>query len=237
MKKYLYMQVYQAILEQIESGALKPGDRLLTETELCTEYDVSRDTVRKALSKLETDGLIERTAALGTFIKQTKKDYPLARIESFSEQMIKMGATPSSEITLLQLLEDIRPEIRKILNLSKSEKCYKLCRIRKADNQPMAYEISYIRHKYCPELLTHLDNYASVYHILSDIYALDLAYEDISLEAKIPSPEISKYLNIPADSATLKMHCILKTSDDEPVYYVKCYYRGDKYVFTTTIKW
>lgn len=236
-KQYLYVKIYQDITEKIENDLLKPGEKLPTEAELCHSYGVSRDTVRKALSRLEHDGLIDRTAALGTFVKSRKKDYPLTRVESFTHQMKKIGADPSSEILLIQLLDEVDYEIKKVLKLDSGEKCYKLCRIRKANDVPMSFETSFIRHKYCPDLLKFLDDHASIYEILSVTYGLPLAYENISLEAEMPSAEVAKYLSISTESPTLKMKCNLIMQEDVPVYYVECYYIGDKYVFTTSIKW
>ena len=53
-----YRSLYDAIRQEITSGLLQVGDKLPTEDELCTRYDVSRHTVRSALRDLAEDGLI-----------------------------------------------------------------------------------------------------------------------------------------------------------------------------------
>lgn len=62
-----------AITRQLESlileGVLRPGDRLPPERELSQELDVSRPSLREALQKLETAGLVETRHGGGTFIK------------------------------------------------------------------------------------------------------------------------------------------------------------------------
>jgi GntR family transcriptional regulator len=65
----LYRQLDAILRDQIAGGQMQPGDRLPTETELCAQYGVSRATVRQALEALEADGLIERTAGRGTFLR------------------------------------------------------------------------------------------------------------------------------------------------------------------------
>ena len=50
----LYYQISQQIRDQIEAGELKPGDRLPTEKELQEEFEVSRATVRRAISSRDS---------------------------------------------------------------------------------------------------------------------------------------------------------------------------------------
>ncbi|MBT3712396.1 MAG: winged helix-turn-helix transcriptional regulator [Anaerolineae bacterium] len=60
--KPLYQVVYDALLQQIESGELKPHDRLPSENDLCETFSVGRNTVRRALSELANDGILKTVA-------------------------------------------------------------------------------------------------------------------------------------------------------------------------------
>ena len=64
-----YLQVAGELREAILSGAYADGKPFPTETVLCTQYDVSRFTVREALRKLEVEGLIERRRGSGTTVQ------------------------------------------------------------------------------------------------------------------------------------------------------------------------
>lgn len=70
----LYAQLSDEIRRQIQSGELKPNERLLPELEFALEYDVSRGTVRQALDRLVRDGLVQRTQGKGTFVRATRND-------------------------------------------------------------------------------------------------------------------------------------------------------------------
>ena len=59
--------LYGQIFEQILSGAFKEGDRLPTEHEISSAFDVSRPVVREALIRLQADGLIYARRGAGTF--------------------------------------------------------------------------------------------------------------------------------------------------------------------------
>lgn len=64
-----YLQLADEMREAILSGAYSDGKPFPTETVLCTQYDVSRFTVREALRKLEVEGLIERRRGSGTTVQ------------------------------------------------------------------------------------------------------------------------------------------------------------------------
>lgn len=64
----LYSQVCAQILDQIEVGELKVGDRLPPEAEFATELGVSRSTLRMAFAKLEASGVLQRRKRAGTRI-------------------------------------------------------------------------------------------------------------------------------------------------------------------------
>ncbi|MGE0100548.1 MAG: FadR/GntR family transcriptional regulator [Hydrogenophaga sp.] len=60
----------ETILEQLQAGQWRAGDRLPTERELADTFAVSRTTVRKALAELKQQGLIEQTVGSGTFVTE-----------------------------------------------------------------------------------------------------------------------------------------------------------------------
>ncbi len=56
------------IIDAIESGQLKPGDRLPSENELSERFGVARTVVREAVSLLKYDGVIKSKQGVGAFI-------------------------------------------------------------------------------------------------------------------------------------------------------------------------
>lgn len=65
----LHYQLTTYFREHILSGRFPEGMRLPTEFELATEHQISRDTIRRALSQLVEEGLLERVQGRGTFVK------------------------------------------------------------------------------------------------------------------------------------------------------------------------
>ena len=67
-KQPRYRQLADDLRAQIASGALRPGDALPPELDLCEMHRVSRHTMREALRLLTEDGLIERRRGAGTIV-------------------------------------------------------------------------------------------------------------------------------------------------------------------------
>src|SRR5919106_1112332 len=64
-----YQQVYTALRREIQSGRWKRGDRLPSEAELVRAYSASRITVGRAVRELQAEGLVERRAGSGTYVR------------------------------------------------------------------------------------------------------------------------------------------------------------------------
>ena len=71
----MYKQVLNIIKNRIDSGELKPGDKLPPETTLLKEFDVSRITIRSAIMELVEDGTLIRSQGKGTFVAEKKAVY------------------------------------------------------------------------------------------------------------------------------------------------------------------
>jgi len=59
--------VFERMLRAIKSGAYKPDERLPTEHDLATEFEVSRPVIREALRRLREQGLIYSRRGAGSF--------------------------------------------------------------------------------------------------------------------------------------------------------------------------
>ena len=56
------------LTQSIQSGVLKPGAKLPTESEIVRERGVSRTVVREAISRLQAAGLVETRHGIGSFV-------------------------------------------------------------------------------------------------------------------------------------------------------------------------
>jgi DNA-binding GntR family transcriptional regulator len=80
--------------EQIISGRLKPGDRLL-EQQLARSFEVSQPTVREALKELEYEGFIRKISLKGSFVTQIDNEdlQKISEVRLVLEQLAVRDAT------------------------------------------------------------------------------------------------------------------------------------------------
>jgi len=73
-------EIVESLGSNIREGLIKPGDKLPTELEIMTRFDVSRTVVREALSKLQASGMVETRHGIGTFVieQQTVSNFKIA---------------------------------------------------------------------------------------------------------------------------------------------------------------
>jgi GntR family transcriptional regulator len=70
-----YQQIADRLRDQIDTGALQPGERLPSEPDLVRQFDASRNTVRLALALLTNQGLVVTRQGLGTFVTEPAKPF------------------------------------------------------------------------------------------------------------------------------------------------------------------
>ncbi|MBW7571865.1 GntR family transcriptional regulator [Caproiciproducens faecalis] len=85
--KNKYVQLYNTITDRIKNGDYSVGDKLPTELDFANEYGCSRQTVRQALAKLESDKIIYKVQGSGSFISDSalplKKTMRIAVITTY----------------------------------------------------------------------------------------------------------------------------------------------------------
>jgi GntR family transcriptional regulator, arabinose operon transcriptional repressor len=64
-----YKQIYSRLRSALANRDYSPGDKLPSENELVAQFGASRPTVSRALAQLETEGLVDRRAGSGTFVR------------------------------------------------------------------------------------------------------------------------------------------------------------------------
>ena len=62
--------IKRELLRELRSGKYRPGDAFLPESKLASFFSISRETLRKAMGELVSEGILERQQGRGTFVKR-----------------------------------------------------------------------------------------------------------------------------------------------------------------------
>lgn len=107
----IYPQLVEHIQLDIISGKYQSGDKLPSVRDLAGEAAVNPNTMQKALSELEREGLVYSQRTSGRFItedkemiKELKKNLALAQVKEFIAKMEQMGFQKQETIQLLEKL-------------------------------------------------------------------------------------------------------------------------------------
>ncbi|WP_071797160.1 GntR family transcriptional regulator [Natronohydrobacter thiooxidans] len=96
------------VLEQIQSGQWKPGDKIPREIELAAHYDCTRSTVGRALRDLATAGFLERRRKGGTIVAANPTRKAPLEVPILREAIRAAGSEPGYR--LLQAGPERAPE-------------------------------------------------------------------------------------------------------------------------------
>lgn len=107
----IYIQLVEQLRINIVSGKLKSAERLPSVRELALIARVNPNTMQKALSELETEGLIYTERTNGKFvtdntklIESVKNELATEKVKKYLNDMKNIGISPDEAIVYLQEL-------------------------------------------------------------------------------------------------------------------------------------
>ena len=213
----VYKNVVNLLKNKINSPLYSIGDLLPSEKELAELYDVSRNTLRKALKALEEEGLIERRHGSGTWIRNKHFQASVTHLDSFPEIARNEGKTPSSQILKFEL-QTASQEIAKGLQLQHGELVYYAKRLRFIDNIAMQLEETWLSATRFPDLtIAHMKKSKFSYIENECGIRIDGCYE--SIVPILPSPELATLLHISTKDPIIKMQTQAIDEQHQPIDY------------------
>jgi len=230
----LYYQIKTRLREAIEAGELRPGDRVPSERELTQRFQVSRMTARQALTELEAEGYLQRIQGKGTFVALPKVEQPLASLTSFTEEMRRLGMQPGAQVRSVREVAAGRM-VGALLGIPETEPVVRLERLRLADGQPMALEVSHIPSRLVPGLVNRDLSAVSLYEVLERVYHIRLVRASQSLEAVAAGAQEAEVLQVREGAPLLLLERVARDETGQAVEYVRSLYRGDRYRFVADL--
>jgi GntR family transcriptional regulator len=145
-------RLFNELRQLIELGEFKPGEPLPSVSELQEMFNASEDEVRRAISELIYEGILERVRPEPSD-RVRVPDYKLwgtlTGIHSITREARKRGMEPGVQILSFETLP-AWPSVAERLELDPDEDIVVMERLRTADGEPVAIETSYYPARYYP---------------------------------------------------------------------------------------
>lgn len=210
-----------------------PDVALPSERDLASQLQTARSTVRQALAELVTEGRLERRHGSGTYVAEPKLAWPL-QMSSFTEQAAASGLTVT---TSLLSAERIRAtaELAELLMIRAGAPVHRLERIRRVNGSPMALEQSHLSATRLPGLAKAVREAGSLYQVLFDQWGITIAGAIETIETAPASLREAALLATDVGSPMMMLSRHSFDESNEPIEWVRSWYRGDRYKFVATL--
>ncbi len=225
-----YLRIYNEIVTAIENGKLKSGTKLSSENELMNQYNVSRDTIRKALNLLAQNGYIQKVKAKGSFVLDINRfDFPVSGLVSFKELSEKINRKSN---TIVHELELIRPDefLIKRLDLSVEDKVWKVVRVREIGDEKIILDKDFLKEKFVP-LLTKNICEDSIYEYIENKLGLKIGFAKKVITVEESTEEDRRYLDLEGYNNIVIVRNYVYLDDTSLFQYTESRHRPDKFRF------
>lgn len=230
-----YKQLKNKIMEDIEGGKLKHGDKLPSERELAEQYRISRMTARHTLSILEREGVVERRVGAGTFITNNKITMDFVTFNSFTKNMLNKGLIPSTQILSVGKNE-ANAKLAQKLQIPLGELMIVIKRLRFVNETPIAIEESFIPEKLCPGLDRMIEENQSLYELLEKEFGIVLVKAKEYMQVTFSDESESKLLKIRSESPCIFQESVAFDRNNTEIEFSTSLTRSDIVKFYSELK-
>jgi DNA-binding GntR family transcriptional regulator len=228
-----YAQLVRILQEQIDEGVLRPGDKLPSESQLCTYHGVSHMTIRRAINILVEQGVIVAEQGRGTFVKPMQ----------FWEATFSLGQLQklfTNEVgTRIKILEaSIRQSNEKValkMSMKKGQRILYIRRLISWQDRPIMYHREYLYYDPTRPIVESEMDVTSLKGVFEGKGNSFIQYGVLSIEATVLKNEEAQLLNARVATAAFNLEHLFYDFEDRPVSWGWFICPSDKLRFTTVV--
>ncbi len=227
-----YIQIADALRDQVSSGEIQENDQLPNEDSLCIQFSASRGTVREAIRLLVEEGLLRREQGRGTFVNALHRP-GMFTLTSFDEDMLRQNRLPSTKVLVSEVIP-ASEEVAGQLAISPGEAVIHIVQLKLADDQPVARESRYLAQRLCPALLEENLGRESIHLLLVHKFNIPLVKIQHVVEIQNLSPEDAQLLQADAETPAFSVDRLSFTNLNgkiSPAVWFQAVYKQETYQF------
>lgn len=222
----LAQQVVQEILTGIEAGSLVRADGLLpSEAEMSRSFDVSRATIREALSRLEQSGVVYRRHGVGTFVAPPGPvlEAGFEKLESLRTTARRMGLDTRMGEAEIEEREASAYEAE-CLAVAPGTQVLSARRVMLTGPQPVAYLIDIVPLSILRQQDLGEDFEGSVLDILIQRHQPELSHSNTNISIEAADAPTARRLQIKRGEMLMKLEAQLYSREGAIVDYSLTYF-------------
>jgi len=202
-----YQQIAEELRDRVRSvGA---GTLLPSESDLSSEFGVSRVTIRRALETLREAGLVESRQGFGWYVASAPLQQHLGELGTIEGQLEERGIKPERRV----LEFAFEPAPRRVADVLQTDQVLRVKRLNLADGEPFA-----VVTVWCPaELGHHLSRRDVEQHPFYVLLGVDLRGATQTIGADAVGHDDAPLLGIPVGSPVLRCERITTDTEGRPV--------------------
>ena len=205
-REVLVKRVADALREQITSGQLAPGARLISEVALAQRLEISRPTLREAMRILAREGFIDIKHGVGAFVADEQRLIwsRLDSIRSFTDLIRSVGGKPGDRRVTVQRTTAPK-DVAEAIEIAPQTPVCLIKRVRLIDGAPLAVANEYIPLAGQTEDFGRLKAFAggSLFKFLGERCGVTLARSNVVIAAVRADAERARLLEVRAGTPLL----------------------------------
>jgi GntR family phosphonate transport system transcriptional regulator len=213
-----WKQIELALLAEIDSGAIKVGDRLPGENTLAPHFGVTRTTLRRALLALQHKGVLRVEKGRGAFVASRLMRYSLAARSSFKANLRDQSLVPGSRI--LRKFEIAAPgDVARALRLGDDAAVVVLDTIGEASGVVVAITRHHLPARLFPDAAARVTAFACITEVYRAFGFRATRRAACEIAARLPSDEEAHHLAQPRNEPILEVRSLKTTARGQPIDY------------------
>lgn len=221
-----YQKIYSDLLKALQEKVYQPGDYLPSDGQLVIRYQVSRETVRKAVKALANDGYVQRLPGRGSIVLDRKHFvFPVSTLESYREMVAQAHLDASNDVITIKRHVPV-PENLTGDNLSIL--CTLVVRRRWVDGEEMVLDYDYINQ----DVIDHIPYEAaknSLFDYFENQLGLQIDYAVKRMTVEKGTFEDRQLLHIDESMSMVVIRSETRLADNRILSFTESRHRADRF--------
>jgi DNA-binding GntR family transcriptional regulator len=234
----VYQQVAEWIRDKIYTGEWQTGDKIPSEKQIMDLLEVSRGTIKKAITGLVNEGLLSSVQGKGTFVKSESDNisYSLGSgLLSFAESLENQHLKYETQV-IESRVESANKLTADKLKIAIGSPIFYLKRLRSVENEKVMLIENRINMNLCPGIIDIDFNGNNLFPTIERLSKKEIGYSESRYAARIIGNERGHYLEVHEDAPVLHLEQLVHFEDGSPIEFGNVWLKSNKYYLGTILQ-